>query len=62
MIFFGEGHLRHAIDEYLAHYHGVRNHQGLGNELISGQAKCGDEEIVHRERLGGLLSFYERAA
>jgi hypothetical protein len=57
------GHLRHAIDEYLAHYHGERNHQGLGNELIDGAAirePCG--EIVHRERLGGLLSYYERAA
>jgi hypothetical protein len=25
----GEGHLRRAIGEYLAHYHGERNHQGL---------------------------------
>jgi transposase InsO family protein len=62
MIFFGKGHLRHAIDEYLAHYHGERNHQGLGNELIDGDSKCRDGDVVHRERLGGLLSFYERAA
>ena len=62
MIFFGEGHLRYAIDEYLAHYHGERNHQGLGNELISGRVERGDGGVVRRERLGGLLSFYERAA
>ena len=23
-----------ALDEFVAHYHGQRNHQGLGNELI----------------------------
>ena len=28
MIFFGETQLRNAIREYLAHYHGERNHQG----------------------------------
>jgi putative transposase len=34
MIFFGERSLRNAVREFLAHYHGERNHQGLGNELI----------------------------
>lgn len=29
MIFFGEKPLRRAINEYLAHYHTERNHQGL---------------------------------
>ncbi|MFT5042968.1 MAG: putative transposase [Hyphomicrobiaceae bacterium] len=63
MIFFGEEHLRHAIDEYLAHYHGERNHQGLGNELIDGDSE-GERrgEVVCHERLGGLLRFYQRAA
>jgi transposase InsO family protein len=62
MIFFGEARLRHAIGEYLAHYHGERNHQGLGNELIDGRVQSHDGEVVRPERLGGLLSFYERAA
>ena len=62
MIFFGEGHLRHAIDEYLAHFHAERNHQGLENELIDGKTQCGDGEVIHHERLGGLLTYYERAA
>jgi hypothetical protein len=33
---FGERHLRRTIAEFLEHYHGERNHQGLGNELIEG--------------------------
>src|SRR5579871_6069295 len=35
MIFFGEGSLRTAIQNFVAHYHGERNHQGLANQLIS---------------------------
>ena len=31
MIFFSEAQLRRAINAYVAHYHGERNHQGLGN-------------------------------
>jgi hypothetical protein len=31
VILFGEGSLRKTIREFLAHYHGERNHQGLGN-------------------------------
>ena len=34
MILFGEGSLRRASGEFLAHYHRERNHQGLGNQLI----------------------------
>ena len=62
MILFGEGHLLRALDEYLAHYHGERNHQGLGNELVESEAKADRGEVVCRERLGGLLNFYHRAA
>lgn len=61
MILFGEGHLRRAIEEYLEHYHAERNHQGLGNELIDGEVRrVGD--ITSRDRLGGLLRYYYRAA
>ena len=62
MILFGEGHFRRVLDEYLAHYHGERNHQGLGNELIDGGPPCETGEVVVRERLGGLLKYYRRAA
>jgi transposase InsO family protein len=34
-IFFGEESLRTAIQNFVAHYHSERNHQGLGNQLIS---------------------------
>ena len=62
MILFVEGHLRRALDEYLAHYHAERNHQGLGNELIESKANAHRGEVACRERLGGLLKSYSRAA
>jgi transposase InsO family protein len=64
MIFFGEGALRTAIREYLAHYHAERNHQGLDNRLIIPNAdKWQNDGVVHRkQRLGGTLSFYHRNA
>jgi hypothetical protein len=37
MVPLGEGHLRQAISEYMAHYHHERNHQCLGNALIPGE-------------------------
>ena len=59
----GERHLRHAIGEYVAHYHHERNHQGLDNELIVGIASARGAGTVRRaQRLGGLLNFYHRAA
>lgn len=62
MIFFGENPLRKAIDEFLAHFHGERNHQGLGNNLIEPGKEVGrrDGEVVCRERLGGMLRYYYR--
>ena len=35
MIPLGEKHLRAILSEFLAHYHSERNHQGLGNELLT---------------------------
>ena len=64
LIFFGERSLRNAILEYLAHYHAERNHQGLGNELIIAGVEAGrtNGDVVCRERLGGLLRYYDRKA
>jgi transposase InsO family protein len=63
MIFFGEGSLRTAIREYLAHYHVERHHQGLDNRLIRPNAEWKSNGVVHRkQRLGGTLSFYHRDA
>jgi hypothetical protein len=59
----GEAHLRRAIGEYVAHYHGERNHQGLANKLIEPAAHepaNGNGRVRRHERLGGLLNFYTR--
>ena len=34
LILFGEGSLRHVLNEYVEHYHQERNHQGKGNILL----------------------------
>jgi len=60
----GEGHLRQAIGEYVAHYHGERNHEGLDNVMLKGAPMPVNENgrVQRRERLGGLLNFYHRNA
>ncbi len=64
MIFFGEAMLRNAVLQFLERYHQERNHQGLDNRIpmpgpevgrTTGKPQC-------RERLGGLLRYYYRAA
>jgi transposase InsO family protein len=65
LILLGEASLQHALHEYVEHYHHERNHQGKGNVLLfpsssrkhprAGPMRC-------RERLGGLLKYYEREA
>ena len=63
VILFGERRLRHVIDEFVAHYHRERPHQGLGNELIAPQGgHRGGTHVCCRERLGGLLRYYDHAA
>ena len=63
LIFFGERRLLRALDAFVAHYHRERNHQGLGNELITRETRPFRGTPVRcRERLGGLLRYYHRAA
>ena len=64
MILFGEGSLRTAIREFIAHYHRERNHQGIGNRLIMPDASAAGHHgaIQRRERLGGMLNYYYRDA
>ena len=59
-----ERHLRTAVTEYVVHYHTERNHQGLGNELLTPLLASANDAgpIVSRERLGGILNYYCRAA
>ena len=47
----------------LAYQAGDQGAQGIGNELMDGQAAAGQAGGVRRrQRLGGLLSYYSRAA
>ena len=64
MILFGEGAVRKATAEFIAHYHTERNHQGLDNALIRPEpGHAGAQGEVHRrERLGGLPNYYYRKA
>ena len=64
VILFGVRSLRRVLNEYIAHYHTERNHQGLGNRLLDPIYAAGsiDDPIQHRERLGGILNFYYREA
>ncbi|MFC1596995.1 integrase core domain-containing protein [Planctomycetota bacterium] len=64
MTFFGEKMLRTAVRQFLEHYHGERDHQGLDNKIITPGDEVGrqDGEIKCHERLGGLLRYYHRDA
>ena len=66
LIIFGENGLRHALKEYLTHYHEERNHQGLGNSISFPNERNNhgslQGRIVFRKRLGGLFKFYCREA
>jgi putative transposase len=64
MILFGEDSLRKSIQEFTAHYHFERHHQGLGNRLIMGDSMhCENTgEVRRRQRLGGMLNYYYRDA
>ena len=59
----GERHLRAVLGDFVEHYHAERNHQGLGNVIpFPSGVTFPDGRIGRRERLGGLLNFYERKA
>jgi len=66
-ILFGEMSLRRAVTEYLEHYHYERNHQGKSNlllfESIESKPRASNcSKVRRKERLGGLLNYYIRAA
>ncbi len=59
----GRRHLRRVLDEYVEHYNGHRPHRGLN--LASPEPHEPDVAggaVIRRERLGGLINEYRRAA
>ncbi len=64
---FGEIGMRHAIQEYLAHYPCERPHQGLDGAIIEPPAKdeetaTTDGQVICDTQLGGILRHYRRIA
>jgi putative transposase len=65
LILFGERSLRHALQEYVTHYHHERPHQGKGNVILMPPAhhrERPDGPVHCRKRLGGLLKYYHGEA
>jgi transposase InsO family protein len=64
IVLIGEASLQRASSQFVLHYHGERNHQGLGNKIIQPKfAPFPSEGAVNcRKRLGGLLRYYYREA
>jgi transposase InsO family protein len=67
LILFGERSLWHVLTEYVTHFHEERPHQGKGNVVLMptvtpAQVTTRGNPIRCRERLGGMLKYYDRAA
>jgi transposase InsO family protein len=66
IILFGEASLKRALEQYVLHYHGERNHQGKGNVILfpPKDKPIGNKQgtVQCQERLGGLLKYYYRKA
>jgi transposase InsO family protein len=66
LILLGESSLRRALQQYMVHYHEERNHQGKQNRILFPSQREGTGRrkgaVRCRERLGGLLKYYERKA
>jgi len=60
----GQASLQHAIRQFMTHYHAERNHQGLENRIPQPATvnTMSDYPVQRRQCLGGMLSYYHRAA
>jgi putative transposase len=63
-IFFGQASIQHAVRQFIAHYHSERNHQGPDNRIPrpASVTALHQHPVQRRQRLGGMLSHYHRAA
>jgi putative transposase len=66
LILFRENSLRRVVSDFVEHYRQERNHQGKDNLLLfpvtAPRTPAPQGAIRCRERLGGLLRYYSRAA
>jgi putative transposase len=65
LILFSEASLKRVLADYLTHYHAERNHQGKQNVLLfpaRADTSPPANPIVGKQRLGGLLKYYTKAA
>jgi len=57
-----ERHLRRVLVDYLEHYHQERPHRGLALQPRDPPPRPTSGPIARRDRLGGLIHEYQRAA
>ncbi len=66
LILFGERYLKRALHHFEMHYHQERNHQGKDNLLLfplpTRHNSRKHQKFRCRQRLGGLLKYYEAGA
>ncbi len=64
LLIVGRRHLEYVLGEFVEHYQEARPHQGLGQQTPSGgpPVPVPGGRVVRRDRLGGLIHEYERAA
>src|SRR5260370_25757344 len=64
LVLLGERHLRHAVREFVVHYHLHRNHQGLDSRPLTAptESQNNNAPVARRQRIGGLLNYYHRRA
>jgi putative transposase len=64
----GERHLRLVVTEYADHHNGHRSHRSLEQRPpdhcmeLPPVASTGNRQVIHRDRLGGLIREYSQAA
>jgi hypothetical protein len=65
LLIFGRRHFERVLKEFVEHYHHARPHQGLGQRRpcvpVDGIVVA-DGRVERRDRLGGLIHEYGRAA